>query len=559
MELVVFEQNKPLVLQGLESGEFDYIETANEVFETEFFKYIGAKNILAKVAQTYPTPRRKEEVPLWFYIASELSMRLHGVHSFNAYPTVVRTGGMLNALAPKLSRWAHHPDTHDTTIACEGFNGKNHYDRQTPCDQDFLRKFARDTDSDKLMQWFGRDVTREFRAQRVFDKEGIFIGDGSYIFVPDNPAYEGSSRLRFDEHNHPVSQEAFEKMSDEKKIRCQWKRCYKMVTLLHTNATLDFFVFIAVKVVAGKDHECPLLYTLVKQFVEAVGKGVMRKLILDRGFLDGAEIATCKSEYGVDVLIPVRSTMDIYADAMSLFQSPDVQWVSCEQKAVREKKLSPRLKPETVRKRERRRQETLKERREQQPPPPPDTVIVKREAAAIDGFTSWSSCTVPLTVIANRESYADGHQQTWLLLSTQPMHDPSAARQEYHLRETTEERYRQLKCFTDLTDFTSRAFSLVVNQVVFTMLAYDLLQIYLLRKGHKEFNAKTPLTVRRQLLPAANHIIVYYQNYYALFDTLEFMELLTVGLVEQARKKVGEKSRRLRRELMSSLTNPRPP
>jgi len=102
MDLVIFEENKPMVLRALESGEFDYIETASEVFETEFFKYIGAKSILANMARTYPTPRSKEEVPLWFYIASELSMRLHGVHSFNVYPTVVRTGGMLNALAPKL-------------------------------------------------------------------------------------------------------------------------------------------------------------------------------------------------------------------------------------------------------------------------------------------------------------------------------------------------------------------------------------------------------------------------------------------------------------------------
>jgi hypothetical protein len=559
MDMVVFEENKPLVLQALENGEFDYIETASEVFETEFFKYIGAKNILTKVAQTYPTPRQKEEVPLWFYIASELSMRLHGVHSYNAYPTVVRSGGMLNALAPKLSRSAIHPHTQDATIACEGFNDKNHYDRQTPCDQDFLRKLARDTLAEKLMQWFGRDVAGVFRAQRVFDKEGIFIGDGSYLFVPDNPAYEGSARLRFDDSGHPVSREAFEKLTDEQKIRCQWKRCYKMVTLLHTNDKQEFFVFVAVKVVSGNQNECPLLYELVKQFVEAMGKGVMKKLILDRGFLDGEEISRCKREYGVDVLIPLRTNMNITADATALFQYPDVQWVDCEQTSTPEKKLPPRLKPLAVRKRERKRQETLAESRAQLPPAPPDTVIVKRQAAAINEFTSWSSCTVPLTVIANREVYADGHQQTWLLLSTQPMHNPAVARQEYHLREATEERYRQLKCFTDLANFTSRAFSLVVNQVVFTMLAYDLLQIYLLRKGRQEINAKTPLTVRRQLLPSANYIIIYRENYYGLFDTLEFMELMTVGLREEARRKIGEKSRRLRRELSTALTNPRPP
>ena len=559
MDLVVFEENKPLVLQALENGEFDYIETADEVFETEFFKYIGAKNILTKVAQTYPTPRKKEEVPLWFYIGSQLSMRLHGVHSYNAYPTVVRTGGMLNALSPKLSRSVQHPDTDDTAIACEGFNNKNHYDRQTPCDQDYLRKLGRDTPAGKLMQWFNVDVTRVFRTQRVFDKEGIFIGDGSYIFVPDNPAYEGSARLRFDESGHPVSQEAFEKMSDEQKIRCQWKRCYKMVTLLHTNATLAFFLFVAVRVVPGNDNECPLLYELVKRFVETMGKGVMKKLILDRGFLDGQEISRCKREYGVDVLIPPRANMNITTDALALFQSPDVQWVTCEDTSAPETKRVPRLKPAAVRKRERKRQETLKQRSEEQPPPSSDTVVVKREAAAINEFTSWSSCTGPLTVIANRETYAEGHEQTWLLLSTQFMHNPATARQEYHLRQATEERYRQLKCFADLADFTSRAFSLVVTQVVFTMLAYDLLQIYLLRKGREEYNAKTPVTARRQLLPAGSYIIVYRENYYGLFDTLEFIELMTIGLSDDARKKIGEKSRRLRRELSGALTNPRPP
>ena len=38
---------------------------------------------------------------------------------------------------------------------------------------------------------------------------------------------------------------------------------------------------------------------------------------------------------------------------------------------------------------------------------------MKREAAAIGEFRSWSSCTVPLTVVANREHYGDGHQEIW--------------------------------------------------------------------------------------------------------------------------------------------------
>jgi len=61
-----------------------------------------------------------------------------------------------------------------------------------------------------------------------------------------------------------------------------------MVTLLHTNRELGFFLFVALKVISGKDNECPVLYKLVKQFVEVAGKGMIKRLILDRGFLDSA-------------------------------------------------------------------------------------------------------------------------------------------------------------------------------------------------------------------------------------------------------------------------------
>jgi hypothetical protein len=322
MDLVIFEENRPFVLQSLGNGDFDYIESASEVYEADFFRFIKAGTILDKLAETYPTPRKKEDVPLWFYISSNLSMRLHGVHSFNAFPMVVRSGGMLKAFGPKAGRKVVHPDNGDVTIVCEGFNNKNYYDRETPCDQDFLRKVSKDTDADALMGWFSADVTRIFLRSRAFDKEGIFIGDASYLFIPDNPKYEGSVKLLFDEHNHPVSSDQYKKMPDERKSHCQWRRCYKMVTLLHTNRTRDFYFFVAVKVVPGNNHESPILYELVKQFVETVGKAVMKRLILDRGFLDGEAISICKEEYGIDILIPIRRNMDIYEDAMALYCTP---------------------------------------------------------------------------------------------------------------------------------------------------------------------------------------------------------------------------------------------
>ncbi len=557
MDLVIFEDNKPFVLEALRDGEFDYIEAASEVFEADFFRFIKARTYLDELAETYPMPRQKEEVPFWFYVASNLSMRLHGVHAFDAFPMVIRCGGMLQAFGPKAGRRVVHPGTGEKTVFSEGFNHKNHYDRETPCDPDYLRKVSKDTDAKALMGWFNRDVLKVFRKHRVFDPKGIFIGDGSYLFVPDNPNYEGSVKMRFDEHNHPVTLEHYNKMTEAQKSRCQWKRCYKMVTLLHTNPKREFFVFVAVKVISGKDPESPVLYELVKQFVDAVGPGVMKRLILDRGFIDGEAISVCKKKYGIDVLIPIRRNMDLYTDALSLFRESDVHWAPYKEQ--RQEAMDPiRPKPSVILKREKKRQKKLQELKQQQPLPSPEKILVKTEAASIGEFQSWSSCTVPLSVVANREHYADGHTEIWFLVDTQEIQDPTQARQEYALRPSTEERYRQLKCFTDLTHFTSRAFSMVVNQVTFIMLAYDLLQIYLLHQGRKDLNQKTLPRIRQQLLPSDNDIIVYWQNYYGLFRPFELVGFV-VMLGEEARKKIAAKCRRIGRELNGLMQNPRPP
>jgi len=71
--------------------------------------------------------------------------------------------------------------------------------------------------------------------------------------------------------------------------------------LIHTNRSGDFFIYGAVKVVAGREHECPLLYRMVEQFVEFHGKGIIKKLILDRGFLDGPNIADANCNGGLRV------------------------------------------------------------------------------------------------------------------------------------------------------------------------------------------------------------------------------------------------------------------
>ena len=558
MELRVYHYDPAFVLERFRAGECTYVDGVSEVEETQFFRYIGAQKILAKLAESYPSPRQKQEVPTWMYLASNLAMRLHGVHSFQRYPYVVRCGGMLNAFGPEVAHKAEHPETQDVTVRCAGFNHKNTYDRQTPCDQDTLRKLARDTRPERLQAWFNQDVLRVLKHHQAFDPDGIFLGDASYLFVPDNEHYEGSVRLLFDEHDHPVEPKA---LTAAQRARCRWERCYKLVSLLHTNRRGEFFLYAAVAVVSGKAHECPVLYQLVEGVVAAVGRGVMKRLIADRGFLDGEQIGRCKREHGIDILIPARKGMDISEDALGLVRGGQVTFVPYEPPAPQPSlDRPPTHMPAEIRQRERRRQRTLAKKKAAAPAivPSPEKTRVRSEIAAINDFRSWSSCSVPLAVILNKELFADGHAEIWMLLDTRKVKDAAAARNEYRLRSAIEERHRQLKCFLDLTEFTSRALSLIVNQVVFVLLAYTLLQLYLRRRGRTDLTRRTLPRVRSQLMPTRSVVIIYHGERFALLSVLEYTRLL-LTLAEAARKKLLAKTKRLQQVQAREFTLIRSP
>ena len=57
---------------------------------------------------------------------------------------------------------------------------------------------------------------------------------------------------------------------------------------------------------------------MLDNFISSVGPGVVKRLILDRGFIDGEKISRLKKEHGVDTLIPLRKNMDVYQDAVAL-------------------------------------------------------------------------------------------------------------------------------------------------------------------------------------------------------------------------------------------------
>jgi hypothetical protein len=555
----LLERNDERVLEAFRHGEFDYVDAIGEVSEADFFRAVTARKILNKLAQSYPSPRKKHDVPMWVYVASNLSMRFHGQHHFHAYPFLIRSGGLIEAFGPKMGHKAIHPQSGDVSLRCQGFNRKNSYDRQTPCDQDYLRKMARQTEAEKLESWFNRDVVGIFKQHHAFDAEGIFLGDASYLFVVDNPRYEGSSRLLFDEHDHPVEAKNLT-LAEQKQYT--WRRCYKLVSLLHTNRAGEFFLYAGLRVTEGRTHEAPVLYDLVEAFVAYHGRGVMKRLLLDRGFLDGEKIGHCKKDLDIEVLVPARKDMDIYRDVVGLAQGGLLSFQVVPPPAPRGP-VAPVHRPEAIRKREEARQHTLAKKKAEaaekaQAAGKLTVRAVRSEVAAVADLKTFTSCTVPLHAVVNREVSSDGHTEHWVLLDTAPIHDALYTRQEYALRTSIEERHRQLKCFSDLAKFTARKFSLVVNQVVFVLLVYSLLQWFWQRQGRADLLPQTRPRALERLRPTLHVVLIYWQGYVARLSPLQHQEVL-LTLEEPSRQKILTKTRKLRRELAHQLDHARPP
>ena len=549
MNLSFIEYEPQKVLAGFRRGEFDGLEVIGQADERDFFHRCFQEHLLEKLAESMPTARKKEEVPRWFILAANLSLKLHQENSFLAFERVVRCGGLLSALPPDLA--AKHLDakTRQWALHCQGFNHKNDYDRATPCDQDTLRKALKDVTASQWLEWFNGPVQQLFQSYGYFDPEGVFIGDGSYLFVPDNPAYEGSVVMWFDEHNHPVD---YEQLSPEQRKYAHRERCYKWVSLLHLRGSA--YVYAAVALLPRNAHEAGPFFKLVEQFVQTAGQGVIKWLVLDRGFIDGAQISRCKQQWDIDVVIPMKKKMDIWADAWALAQREAWQPRAQEPAPV---VPIPACRPERLRRREANRQKTLAERKQAQPPPPAQECYTHTDYCWIKGFSSWTAATVPIAVVCLRDHYADGHHDDWALMSTSQVAEPLRLVRFYRKRPAIEERHRQLKCFYDLSDFRSRSFNAIAAQVVMVLLTYTLRQWQLWKFLEENLASLTPEGLAAQLRLLQQWIVIYLERAYTQLPVVSFTRE-AIQLEGPARDKALRKLELLETALFTPLPNPRP-
>jgi len=492
-QMVIYEENKLKVLERLREGEVEYLDLSGWSYQDRFFAFLLAIRFFEVCGASFPSPRKKEEVPVWFLLCCAVLMRMHTTSAHLRLPGLLKNGPILSRVKFNLGG------------AEGGFNHKNRKQREAPVDQDGVRKFFKDSAPPGLRQWHNGDVASFYRRNRAFDKHGVFIMDLTRVVVPDNANYQGTARMPVDENGQLLD---LSHMSPEQRAAVKYRPCYALSELMHIGKQDSCFIVAGYQWGPGNIDELVQGRALVKEFIAAVGTGVMKLLILDRGYIDGGFITMLVLEAKTDVLLPLRADMDMHVCAIRQVESAhsNVRWTPYRTYRTREG-------------------------------------MCTEEVALVDNHGIWEGCAVPLYVCVMRTTTPTGERSYWVLASSVKPTTPREPFDYYAMRTEIEERHRQYKHFWNLNHFASPHPSLVETHVLFTLLTYSLIQLHLMKSHLCQLTNKTIESLKHEESIGTHAAIVYHGKYFAVFDMDEYT-LIIAELAPSAKQRLTSWIRR---------------
>jgi len=496
--VVLFQENKVEIRRRLKDGRIDYLDLTSWSFQDRLFGFLIEERFFEWCGRSYPTPRERENIPVWFLLGCAIQMKLHRTAAFQRLEYILRSGSILTRVKFNVG------------LKGGGFNHKNKKERGVPIDPDTARKFFTDTKASEVERWYNTEVQKWLRRHRGYsDKEGIFILDPTLIPLPDNPHYREAALLPLDSEGKYVD---VNKLSPAERKRFPYTRAYQLTMLLHYSRQDEYFLFAGAHLGRGDESGLKAGEELADHFVSQMGPGVIKLLIMDREFIDGAMISRFKKKYGIDCLVPLKSNMHARIDALGIAKFEEVPWVVYDEG----------------------KDETGK-------------VGEVEEVAGVGEIESWESCEVPLFIVLVRTRKVDGTSEIWALACTRRFEDPREARRLYTGRMQIEERIDQIKNCWWVGSFTTPDFNADAVHVFFVLLTYSLIQLYLKATHNEELATQTIESLKQEERLGKDAVVVYAGKYFGVFDLDEYTDIL-VHLREAARLRMCRWIKRFRRQ-----------
>lgn len=506
----IYRKAQRSVEAALERADIDYAELTQWNFPDEFLCFVLEMGLLDFVDRTYPNPRAKNEVPIWFLISCQFVMHIYQTGKYNHLRYLLNAGSLLTRFGFNVGA---------TKI---GFNDKNRKSRKTSIDADTVRKFFKDTSAQEIRDWYCKDLQEWFKHKRAFDSRGLFVLDQSHLVVPDNKNYRDAVRMPVDEHGQWYAN--FNDLTEEQKKTLVYHPCYTLSTLLNVAPDKSTFHVAGYELGPGNEDELIQADRLLHAFCRK-NPGVIKELIVDRGYISGELIDTLKSNFKIDTLIPLRSNMHAYTDAIAIAQMKN-DWKVIEHQVDANNKTQSKM-----------------------------------EVSAVNDITLWDTMSHKIHTTVSRCTNWDAKSQSyverfWVLASTKRYKNPEMAVGRYRLRVQTEERFRQLKHSWYITEFPSPHTALIESHICFTLFTYSLLQLYLRRKDYRDKTNRMLTTLRHDEAIGKDAVLVYSGDQYGVMD-LDDYTVRVAGMEDTPRARLKaimktQKEARLKRNSNSS-------
>jgi hypothetical protein len=324
----------------------------------------------------------------------------------------------------------------------------------------------------------------EARAQRVAAKLVAWYNDYVGPSLLDYARVGPGRRIHIVDTTHvevPLETGTYECNGVVKNDDGSRSRGYKLVTL---RTLLDHAgLMTQVGVAPIQVHDAPLCRLLFETApVLRAGDVVLE----DRGFIDGETITFLKQQRHVDVIVPLKSNMLSYNEAVQLADLQG-QW---------------------------------------QPHPSRDN----QHIAFVTGVDHlWTECKVPLNACVirywNRKKAALDH--IVLVTTDQRLKGPWIVRH-YEERPEIEQDYEQMKSGGwQLQKLSSTRYSEIVFYMLTVVLSYSLYHLFTNTQAGSRFADKTRQALAfAQLRSRRTHVIAYAGGYFEIFETLRFAHFI---------------------------------
>lgn len=505
-------RNGEAVRQALELGEILHMETASEELTDEFLLFAIKSGLLKTWAEGFPDPRQWSEISPEVILAASLAARFAKLYSLRKTGYVLRSARVLGELGYSV----------EVVEAGDGLSSRGTRD-DSLMSGDSIRKLLVKMEAEvepeavsqatatlsetapsikvrarrsrrmvkqavnqreatararvvaaQLVRWYNQSVGRSMlEYARLGSGRRLHILDTTAIGVALATAtYECSGVVRDEEGN--------------------LTRGYKLATLRTLLDTAGILTQVEVGPVQTHDLELcrELLHTSA-----ALRRGDL--LLEDRGFLDGETLTFLKRERGVDCIIPLKSNMHAYSEAVAVAE------------------LVGRFRPHPRR--------------------------PAQEIAWVRGVEHvWAECDVGLNACVIR--FFNERKQTTdyiVLVTTDLKLSDEWIVRHYEERPEIEQDYQQMKSGGwQLQKLSSTRYTEIVFYILTVVCAYSLYQLFANTLAGSRFAHKTRSAIEmEQMRTRRTHVIVYAGGYFEIFETFSFVRLV-LGLSGQVQERL---------------------